>query len=70
MAPDGLIISSKLAEMLHLEVGETASAFQFVEQAKSRGLAEGILRSPPSSRLSGSPEDEAVERPRRRLRRL
>ncbi|MCC6537470.1 MAG: CHAT domain-containing protein [Bryobacterales bacterium] len=67
---DKRVIYESLAA-LHLEAGETGAAFQYVEQAKSRSLAEALVR-PPARRPAGLPgeEEEAVERPRRRLQRL
>lgn len=65
---DKRVIYEGLAS-LHLEAGETGAAFQFIEHAKSRSLAEALLRST-ASMTPDAPEEEAVARPRRRLRRL
>lgn len=65
---DKRVIYEGLAS-LHLEAGEPATAFQFVEQAKSRSLSEALFRSRPA-RTSDSPKEEAIEGPRRKLHRL
>ncbi len=54
---------------LHLERNDAAGAFEFVEHAKSRSLADSLTRAP-LERAGVTREDQTVDSRRTRLRRL